>query len=112
MILPFVSREAYDERGRQIVWLQAFVAEQVAEMAKLRRDGFAVPTKAKVHEPPDLDTEALARAEYQALGRADDLAFIQRYAKQLVERTGCSEADALKEARRVRLEEKWEQPPA
>jgi hypothetical protein len=116
---PFVSREAYDERGRALhdVRLERdrllnTIDELRTEFVRMRRDGFTPAKPATVRESPDDEREALARAEQQLIQRRDDAAFIARAKTDIMERNPqISEAAALEEARRLRRSVTDEDPP-
>jgi hypothetical protein len=100
---PFVSRELL-EREREInTWLRAQNETLFNQLIAMKRDGFAMPGKTRVVEPP-------AEPEVTGLRRAEGKKFVEQATRQIMNDTGAARADAEREARRLYDESIAEQP--
>lgn len=97
MILPWVAREAYDERGRRIAQLE----QEIQRLTELRLQGFVVAKPGRVREAPDVETQARHRAED---------AFVENARSTIMRQTGADPVTADREARRLRAEATDQQP--
>lgn len=98
MKLPWVSREAYDERGRRLAQLEA----EITRLTELRLQGFVAAKPGRVREPPDPETQARHRAETE---------FVNKARAKLMADTGVDTVTATREAERLRREVTDQQAP-
>jgi hypothetical protein len=82
-----------------------------ADLLAMRRDGFSVAKVATVRESPDDEANGLHRAEAALVLRAADVEFITRATRDIMQKTGVSEAQARAEAIRLRRAVTDEDPP-
>lgn len=91
---------------------KAMAKERQVTIDKMRLDGYQVQKSAVVKEAPDIELEGLARAEAQATMRRTQKVFVDRMASDLMRKNPrLSEAEARREAIRMREELDMEDPP-
>lgn len=122
MTWPLVSRARYDEMQRTLrfsldeknadlgMW-QAKHDHLVEQIISMRRDGFSVAKPATVRQSPDDEAVGLQRAEAALVLRAADVEFITKATRDIMQKTGVSEAQARAEAIRLRRDVTDEDAP-